>query len=81
MIGEVAVLKDYLPYRPDLFATILLCTFFAVFLNPLPIFQSIIRFPTIVATFHCLYSPISEVRFLEFFVADVMTSLVKPFID
>ena len=55
--------------------------FFVIFFIPIDIFQSFIRFPTIIATFHCLYSPFSEVRFLEFFIADVMTSLVKPFSD
>jgi hypothetical protein len=81
MIGEVSVVKGYLPFNVDMFSIIMLITFTVVFFNPIKLFQSVIRFPTIVAAFNCLYSPFSEVRFLEFFVADVMTSLVKPFID
>ena len=53
MIGEVSVLKGYLPYNADLFAIILLCTFFFVCFMPIAIFQSVIRFPTIVAMFNC----------------------------
>jgi hypothetical protein len=81
MIGEVSVLKGYLDYDVDTFAIIMLVVFTVVFFNPSDLFQSVIRFPTIIALFNWLLPPISEVRFLEFFIADVWTSLVKPFID
>jgi xenotropic and polytropic retrovirus receptor 1 len=81
MIGEVSVVKDYLPFNVDIFGIVVLIAFFIVYFNPIKLFQSVIRFQTIIAAFNCLYSPFSEVRFLEFFVADVMCSLIKPFVD
>jgi xenotropic and polytropic retrovirus receptor 1 len=81
MIGEVSVIKAYLPFEQDLFAIIMLVVFSVIFFNPIKLFQSVIRIQTIVAAFNWLFSPFSEVRFLEFYVADVMCSLAKPFID
>lgn len=49
MIGEVVVLKDYIPFNVDFFPSLLLCAYFLVFFIPLKIFKSHIRFPTIIA--------------------------------
>lgn len=81
MIGEIMSLKDYIDPSPHFFAILLLIVFLGMFFLPLNYFQSVIRFPIIRGAFNCCFSPFSEVRFLEFFVGDVMTSLVKPFID
>ena len=81
LIGETTVLKGYLPYSEDFFAETLMIVFSVILLIPIKIFRSNIRFPLIAAIISGLFSPFSEVRFTNFFVADVLTSLTKPFID
>ena len=74
-------MKNYVEPDPHFFAYILIVLFLIMFLLPFPYFQSVIRFPIITGTVNALFSPFSEVRFLEFFIGDVLTSFVKPFID
>lgn len=81
LIGETTVLKQYLPYSEDFFAKLLMILFALILVFPMKTFRSKIRFPLLTAIFNGLFSPFSEVRFMDFFVADVLTSLTKPFID
>lgn len=75
------MLKQYLPYSEDFFAKLLMILFALILVFPMKTFRSKIRFPLLTAIFNGLFSPFSEVRFMDFFVADVLTSLTKPFID
>ena len=81
LIGEIMTMKNYVEPDPHFFAYLLIVLFLIMFLLPFPYFQSVIRFPIITGTVNALFSPFSEVRFLEFFIGDVLTSFVKPFID
>lgn len=49
--------------------------------NPLDIMERAFRFELLYSLFQNLIAPFGLVRFKEFFLGDILTSMVRPLID
>ena len=56
-------------------------TYLTIFVLPLDYFYQVFRMELLFTLFNVCFSPITPVRFKDFFLADVFCSLVKPFND
>ena len=69
----LAALLDSLNQLFYLMLLILLC--------PFDIFYRAFRFEMVVATVYTVFAPFCPVRFKDFFLGDVLTSMTKPLVD
>jgi hypothetical protein len=81
LLGQVAIIKKYVPFTLDIFAIGLLFGFILFLFNPFDCMFRGIRGSILTILVKNCMSPFSVVRFSSFFTADVLTSLVKPIID
>ena len=80
-IGQVSVIKHYVPFTLDIFAVILLFGFLALLFNPFNFMYRSMWGGIFTIIAQNMLAPFHEVRFRHFFLADYLTSLVKPIID
>jgi len=63
------------------FSLTMVVIFLSLILNPFDFFYRSFRFEFIVSFWYNIISPFGLVRFRDFLLGDVLTSLVKPVID
>jgi EXS family len=84
-IHEVLAIKMFLDSRNivhESWAPLFLISGMAVMLlNPLDMMQRPFRYELVYSFFHNLIAPFGLVRFKEFFLGDILTSMVRPLID
>ncbi|KAL0239687.1 hypothetical protein GEMRC1_009795 [Eukaryota sp. GEM-RC1] len=78
--GFILSLRKAIPVDPSVFAIIVFVTYFLIFFSPFG-FYTAARNELFSTFFNCLIAPFGRIGFKEFFFADVMTSLVKVFVD
>ena len=65
----------------SLFGFFLFLLMIVILINPFMCCYRSIRFEIIRTLFHILIAPFGMVKFRHFFLADILTSLVKPIVD
>jgi hypothetical protein len=66
---------------PSVFALILVIIFLILLINPLRFMYRRLRLKTLLSLFKLLIIPMGKVSFATFFLADILTSFVKPMQD
>ncbi len=69
-MGQVSVIKQYVPFTLDIFAVMLLFGFLALLFNPFNFMYRGIRGGIFTIIGQTLMAPFHEVRFKHFFLAD-----------
>jgi xenotropic and polytropic retrovirus receptor 1 len=72
---------NYLDTKASIFTLIMILIFFCILLCPYQVFYKRARMELLVTMMNIFGSPFTCVRFKDFFLADIFTSLVKPFQD
>ncbi len=88
-LGEILHIKGYIAFgeganegeNKSIFGLGLVLFLVLAMLNPFKLFYRDLRFEVLQTSFNTLISPFGPVRFKDFFLADIFTSLVKPFVD
>ena len=85
VLCEVLSIKGYVTVSGDnseTWPTFILITFIIVLLfNPLDIMYKAFRFELLYSLYQNMIAPFGVVRFKDFFVGDVLTSMVRPLHD
>ncbi len=79
---QVATYKlDFMPTHTSIFAFALFLALIVFVVSPVRVFYREARFELLKTLWHVVVSPLSDVRFKDFFMADILCSLVKPLQD
>ena len=81
LLGQVSTIKNFVPFRVSVFPLLLVSAFFLFIFNPFDVLFRGIRYSVLWSILLGLLAPFSIVRFRHFFMADLLTSLVRPLVD
>jgi len=81
MIGEVSCIKGYLPFSNHIFAIALVTTFAILLFNPVDIFYRDARIKFYTILFQNILSPFTNVKFKNFLLSEILSSLIIPMRD
>jgi hypothetical protein len=83
MLIQLMICKMDFYFQKDLAIAPLICLliFVLLLINPLHVFYRTARWELFRCLFHILISPFGTVKFKQFFLADIITSMTKPLQD
>jgi len=81
MIAEVSCIKGFVPFSNHIFAIGLVTIFVIFFFNPFDIFYREMRVKIYTIFIQNFLSPFTNVKFKNFFLSEILTSLIIPMRD
>ena len=78
---EVMSIKQYIPSDSSWPSFLLVSSIVLLTLNPVDVLYKKFRYELLYSMFHNIIAPFGLVRFKEFFLGDILTSMVRPLID
>ena len=77
ILGEKGYITDHFNWPTASYVSLMLF----IMACPLDIFNRAFRYEMMVATYYTILAPFCPVRFKDFFLGDVLTSMTKPLVD